>query len=227
MSKPEEVKEETKEAKKERFNYENSLSFKVSDKFKERFNTKTAGNQETMSSDGLIALAHIKGMWKCESKIIQFPNASNNNVCICEAFVGGYDWDPIENKVIRVEYTDIGDASPANCNKMVAPSFIRMASTRAIGRALRKYLNIDMLCTEELSEEDINTDTVHDMMSERISQDQLTKIKSIVVQKNINEQIFNEIMSKTFGTTDFQMLNMAQGNQLITILSNYIGNFKP
>ena len=205
------------------FDYKHKASFKVSDKFKAKFNTKTAGG-ETMSADGLVALAHVKGMWKCETKIVQYPSAENNNTCICQATVGGYDWDPIENKIIKVEYTDIGDANPTNCNRMVAPSFIRMASTRALGRALRKYTNIDMLCTEELGEDDVSTQSMSAMAMEgaRISFDQLNTVKGIVQQKQIQKQVFEEILTKTFNTTDFQSLSLQQGNQLISILNSYI-----
>lgn len=217
--------QETKEEKPS-FDYKNKASFKVSDKFKAKFNTRTAGG-ETMSADGLVALAHVKGMWKLESKIIQFPNQENGNMCICQATVGGYDWDPIEEKLIRVEYTEIGDASPQNCNRMVGPSFIRMASTRAISRALRRYTNIDMLCTEELSDEDISTTSMLEMAAEtRITMDMLNQIKGLVMQKHIDQELFNKILKDTLQVPDnfgdFQSLTVAQGQTLLTVLQNYI-----
>ena len=217
------AKEVATEEKQTGFDYKNKASFKLSNKFKQYFSTKTAGGGETLSADGLVALAHIKGIWKLETDIIQFPNAENNNVCICKATVGGYDWDPIEEKVIKVEYTDIGDACPSNCNRMVAPSFIRMASTRAIGRALRKYTNMDMLCTEELNDEDINTESMISMASDtRITFEQLNAIKGVVTQKSISTEVFGDIMQKTFNTVDFQSLSVKQGAQLLEILNNYI-----
>lgn len=204
------------------FDYKNKASFKISQKFKQYFSTKTAGG-ETISNDGLVALAHVKGIWKLDCNIIQFPNADNNNTCICQATVGGYDWDPIENKIIRVEFSDIGDASPSNCNRMVAPSFIRMASTRAIGRALRKYTNIDMLCTEELGDEDVSTTSMIDMASEsRISMEQLNTIKDLFIKKHIDQNLGSQMLINTFGINDFQMLSAAQGNQFIQLLVNYI-----
>lgn len=204
------------------FDYKNKASFKLSNKFKEQFSTKTAGGP-TLSADGLVALGHIKGIWKLDSEIIQFPNAENNNTCICKATVGGYDWDPIENKIVKVEFSDIGDANPGNCNRMVAPSFIRMASTRAIGRALRKYTNVDMLCTEELSDEDVSTSSMMEMANEnRITMEQLTTIKGILANKKINEQTFNDMLKKTFFVNDFQLLTVAQGNQFIKILNDFI-----
>ena len=224
MAKEKETVEKEKDEKENSsFDYKRKASFKLSDKFKARFSTKTAGGGETISADGLVALAHIKGIWKLECDIIQFPNAENNNVCICKAVVGGYDWDPISDEIIKVEYSDIGDASPANCNRMVAPSFIRMASTRAIGRALRKYTNIDMICAEELNDSDVSTQSMIAMANEtRITFDQLNTIKGIVTQKKINSEIFGQILSKTFNTVDYQSLTLNQGEQLIEILKNYI-----
>ena len=212
---------ETKE-KEEEFDYKHKASFKVSEKFKQTFNTKVAGGRETISADGLVALAHIKGIWKMETEILQYPNAENGNVCICKAIVGGYDWDPTENKIVKVEYSDIGDASPMNCNKNVAPHFIRMASTRATGRALRKYTNLDMLCTEELGDDDVSTQSGLGMINENITMDQLMNIKNITMQKKIDQATFMDILKKTFNTEDFQSLTVQQGNQFIEILTNYV-----
>lgn len=221
---------ETKEVIEEEskgFDYKHKASFKVSDKFKAKFNTKTAGGGETMSADGLVALAHVKGMWKCETKIVQYPSADNGNVCICQATVGGYDWDPIEGQIIKVEYTDIGDASPQNCNRMVAPSFIRMASTRALGRVLRKYTNIDMLCTEELGDDDISTESMEEIASvQMVDQQQLITMKGLIQQKGIDKATFEAMLTKTFNTSDFQRLTFEQANTMIQILNNYVAPSK-
>ena len=220
---------ETKEVIEEEskgFDYKHKASFKVSDKFKAKFNTKTAGGGETMSADGLVALAHVKGMWKCETKIVQYPSADNGNVCICQATVGGYDWDPIEGQIIKVEYTDIGDASPQNCNRMVAPSFIRMASTRALGRVLRKYTNIDMLCTEELGDDDIATESMEDVATKMVEPQQLVTMKGVIQQKGIDKATFESMLMKTFNINDFQRLTFEQANTMIQILNNYVAPSK-
>ena len=47
-------------------------------------------------------------------------------------------------------------------------------------------------------------------------------IKGIVSKKGINQEQFVDILKKTFFIDDFQALNIAQANQLIEILNNYI-----
>jgi hypothetical protein len=48
------------------------------------------------------------------------------------------------------EWSDIGDATPANVGREIAPAFIRMASTRAMARVLRVALDIHFVCSCEL-----------------------------------------------------------------------------
>jgi hypothetical protein len=55
-------------------------------------------------------------------------------------------------KTSKGEFNGIGDAGPGNVNRMIAPHVIRMAETRAIGRALRFATNAPTLA-EELGED--------------------------------------------------------------------------
>jgi hypothetical protein len=48
----------------------------------------------------------------------------------------------------------IGDASPSNCNKMVGKHFVRMAETRAQGRALSRAMNLNAVLSDELADKD-------------------------------------------------------------------------
>ena len=214
---------ETNEVEEEKgFDYKHAGSFKVSEKFKERFMTRSAGGP-TMSVDGLVALGHVKGIWKIDVDILQYPNTENGRECVCKAIVGGYAWDPAEEKIVRVTFTDIGDASPANTNGQIAKALIRMASTRAIGRALRKYTNIDMVCTEELSDDDIATESMEELSSTKfIDQQQLIAMKGIIQQKGIDKATFENMLTKTFNTNDFQSLTFEQANTMLQILNNYI-----
>ncbi|MFC1826286.1 SWIM zinc finger family protein [Thermodesulfobacteriota bacterium] len=94
---------------------------------------------------GVLDLATQRGLMKLEVELIQFPSKENNNEAICRAVAVG--------KTGEV-FSDLGDANPTNCHSMIAKHLIRMASTRAKGRALRDMCNIGIACLEELSDFD-------------------------------------------------------------------------
>lgn len=89
---------------------------------------------------GLVALAHRKGVQKIETEIIM--NDLEKKICVVKATVTGSTGT----------YTGIGDACPENCNKMVGLHYMRMAETRAIGRALRLFCNVGMCTIEEIND---------------------------------------------------------------------------
>jgi hypothetical protein len=78
---------------------------------------------------GLLEIAHSDyKMQSIETDIIQLPNEENGREAVIKATVKTEDGKT---------FTGVGDASPQNVNKMIASHIIRMAETRAIGRALR------------------------------------------------------------------------------------------
>jgi predicted nucleic acid-binding Zn finger protein len=82
---------------------------------------------------------------KLEVELLQFPTKENGNEAICRAVAEGKHGEV---------FSDIGDANPNNCHSMIAKHLIRMASTRAKGRALRDMCNIGIACIEELADFD-------------------------------------------------------------------------
>jgi hypothetical protein len=93
---------------------------------------------------GLLALGHERGMKGITVTVVQLPTELNGMTAVCAASVempGGV-------------FSDIGDASPTNVNRMIAPHLIRMASTRAKARALRDAVNIGVTAFEELGGDD-------------------------------------------------------------------------
>ena len=94
---------------------------------------------------GVLDLATQKGLLKLEVWLLQFPSKENGHEAICRAIA--------ESKTGEV-FADIGDANPGNCHSMIAKHLIRMASTRAKGRALRDMCNIGIACLEELADFD-------------------------------------------------------------------------
>jgi hypothetical protein len=95
---------------------------------------------------GLLEEAHSRGLRSIETELLQVPAKENGEVAIVRA-------------VIRTEegkFGGIGDASPQNVNRAIAPHLIRMAETRAKARALRDAINVGVTAFEELGgEEDV------------------------------------------------------------------------
>ena len=93
---------------------------------------------------GLLEEAHSRGLRSIETDLLQVPDAGNGEVAIVKAVVRTEDG----------KFTGIGDASPENVNRAIAPHVIRMAETRAKARALRDAINVGVTAFEELGGED-------------------------------------------------------------------------
>lgn len=93
---------------------------------------------------GLLDLAHRTGPFDMITEPIQTPNDANGWTAIMLCRV-----------VFRHgTFTGIGDANPENTSAMVSAHYIRIAETRAKGRALRDALNVNMVTSEELGDDD-------------------------------------------------------------------------
>jgi len=118
----------------------------VSERKKPRLNPEFILNlqgKDFIKYNGLLDLAHQKGLIKMDVEIVQYPTVENGNEAVCRA---------IAETKFGERYVDIGDASPKNTNKMIASHIIRMASTRSKARALRDLCNTGMTCVEELGD---------------------------------------------------------------------------
>ena len=113
-------------------------------KLDDRFLTNIKGKDFVLYA-GVLDLATQKGLLKLEVELLQYPSKDNGNEAICRAVAVG------KNAEV---FSDIGDANPNNCHAMIAKHLIRMASTRAKGRALRDMCNIGIACLEELADFD-------------------------------------------------------------------------
>ena len=92
---------------------------------------------------GLLEEAHERGLRSIETELLQVPGTENGEVAIARAVVRTEDG----------KFSGIGDASPANVNRAIAPHVIRMAETRAKARALRDAINVGVTAFEELGED--------------------------------------------------------------------------
>lgn len=91
---------------------------------------------------GVLKKAHEEGLKEIRTELLQAPLEVNNYMAIVHARV----------TTERGVFEGIGDATPKNVNSMIAPHIVRMAETRAKGRALRDALNIAEALAEELGE---------------------------------------------------------------------------
>jgi hypothetical protein len=89
---------------------------------------------------GLLHLAHQAGLCSMSVEVVTV-SAELAVMRATATFNDGGVW------------TDIADASPGNVGKKVAPHFVRMASTRAMARALRLALDIHFICAVELGDD--------------------------------------------------------------------------
>jgi hypothetical protein len=143
-------------------------------KLDERFIT-TIENKDFVLYAGLLDLAHQKGILKIDVDPIQLPTKENDHMAICRATVISKSGEV---------FSDVGDATPQNCHPRVAKHLLRMASTRAIARALRSMTNVGMTALEEIGDfgdiidvkqEDRNTRKVAQAAPKKIARAKETK----------------------------------------------------
>lgn len=97
---------------------------------------------------GLLQEAHNHYLESIDTELLQMPAKENGDVAICRAVVTM--GDPEGESKHR--FSGIGDASPGNVGKNIAPHIIRMAETRAKARALRDAINVGVASLEEEGE---------------------------------------------------------------------------
>ena len=93
---------------------------------------------------GLLEEAHSRGLRSIETELLQVPEKENGEVAIVRASI----------RTEEGKFAGIGDASPQNVNRTIAPHLIRMAETRAKARALRDAINVGVTAFEELGGEE-------------------------------------------------------------------------
>lgn len=189
------------------WNHKEQGAPKLTQEFREIFICKIKG-KEAILATGLQALAHEKGIKALKPRIIQFPNKDNDNTAIVETTLLGYDWCPVTNQIIEVEYTAIGDANPKNCTAMVAAAFIRMAETRSISRACKNYVNVGIVSVEELS-------SVVEEQLVMITPQQMNTIADIMKKNGMTKESARSKMLEVCNKSDLRGLTEDEAKTLI------------
>jgi hypothetical protein len=114
-------------------------------KLDERWLTTIEG-REFVKYPGLLDLGHQKGISQIEVEVVQLPTPDNGHFAVCKASVVSKTGE---------SFVDIGDANPSNCSSKVSKHILRMASTRAIARALRSFCNVGETALEECDFSDL------------------------------------------------------------------------
>lgn len=128
---------------------EETLEFPQVKVDRQKFVINQQGKDHVLFSGLIDALHQLSlGFFSVDTRIEQLPTPENGHQAVCSALVRVYD--PDNPDVVRRSCSGIGDASPANVNRMMANALIRMAETRAKARALRDLCNIGMVALEEL-----------------------------------------------------------------------------
>jgi hypothetical protein len=166
-------------------------------KLDERFIT-TIENKDFVLYAGLLDLAHQKGILKIDVEPLQLPSAENGHMAICKAHVISKSGEV---------FSDVGDANPQNCHPRVAKHLLRMASTRAIARALRSMTNVGMTALEEIADfgdiidvkqEDRGTRKVAQAAPKKIASTDEKEVRSISKRDKVdNPDVKKESVSQT------------------------------
>ena len=145
-------------------------------KLDERWITSIEG-REFVKYPGLLDLGHQKGLSQIEVDIVQLPCSENGHFAVCKASVVSKSGE---------SFVDIGDANPGNCSSKVSKHILRMASTRAIARALRSFTNSGMTCLEEVDFSDLSGNS-SDVARQRISKQSDKRPRSNPIPKAPDE----------------------------------------
>lgn len=175
--------------------------------FRKRFIVVIEG-QDFVKYGGLITLAkERKALKGIRSQLIQAPTPDNGNLAIVAACAVDSDGN---------EWWALGDADDKNCNRKVATAKVRIADTRAKGRALRDLLGIDLVMYEELTP-DVSS-TAQSAGQATITAAQANRVTQLMNQKNLTREQALAIYQRLTGKGTLLEATMAEADALIAEL---------
>ncbi|HHY13229.1 MAG TPA: hypothetical protein GX526_01095 [Thermoanaerobacterales bacterium] len=173
--------------------------------------------KDYVTYEGLLDLAHQKGLKGIKTDIIQLPNKENGGQCIMKAIAITED----------SQYEGYGDADPTNVNRHIAKHIIRMAETRAKARALRDLTNVGMTAFEELDLEEVQQNkkgqektSQFGASAELASSKQLNYIYNLMKNKNFTAESMTSYINSAYNKNSSKELTKQEASELIDMLSN-------
>lgn len=193
--------------------------------FKDKFVVKLKG-KEFILYGGLLELSKQNGLKSISTEVLQIPSKENDMYAVVKAKVETDDGI----------YEEIGDATPSNVNKHIAPHILRMAATRAKARAMRDAVGIDMVALEELAD-DVDTKPtpkngqanskpqrpLSEPRDTKPSNYQLRKLKEIIKDKKIPLNTVKQFCQIKFGKEHSTDLTVDQYKMLLKWCGGYKG----
>lgn len=185
--------------------------------------------KDFITYEGLLDLAHQKGLKGIETKLIQIPDKENLNTCIVQAIA----------KLEDGEFYGLGDANPSNVNSFISKHLIRMAETRAKARALRDLTNVGMTAIEELGddvEEPKTTQQATQPQPKKADEDkrviadnslasdkQLNFMYKLVKEKNYGDEAMKSYIKNAYGKDTSKALSKKEASEIIEMLNGLGG----
>ena len=183
--------------------------------------------KQFVTYEGLLDLAHQKGLKGIETELIQTPNKDNNNTCIVKAIA----------KLEDGAFHGIGDANTSNVGAFVAKHIIRMAETRAKARALRDLTNIGMTAIEELEGDNEDKPSNEYSNNKKSNTKPVDKDKQAIIDNSLAtdnqlryldkltkdkgfESMMDSYIKETYGKDARKALSKAEASKIINMLQD-------
>lgn len=155
--------------------------------------------KDFVSFDGLLLLGISEGVTSIKTEIYQTPNNGNHDTAVIHAIV--FDKD-------GKEWHGTGDASPTSVGKQLVNATIRMAETRAIGRALRMMLGVGTMLEEMYDPYEVRIVTTN----------QIGTIRHIMKERYITKETAAQLAFDAFGKTNAMTLSEVEAEAFIVLL---------
>ena len=91
---------------------------------------------------GLLKLVHAKGVKSIKTSILKYPSKDDPMAITTTEIITE------DGKV----FAEIGDATPQNVTRNIAPHYLRMCASRSLARACRACVGSPLTCLEELGD---------------------------------------------------------------------------